>query len=308
MQVIPSVGMYIENKKGELLLVKSHKWNDKYAVPAGKIKYGETAVQAVERELYEEVGMKAKSVEFVDNIDMIKDPEFIYKPEAHYVSRRFQVIVSNNDVVLNNEAESFEWVQPEEILKRDDVVTIVKDYVKQHMLSRENKSSQGGLTFGRKTNKKVLELEEKIEEYKSGWQRAQADYKNLQAEIDKKKSEWVKMSELQVLSDFMPVYDNFKKAFSHHPELDVENENDKKIKNWIDGVGYIMKQFGDVLKNFDIEEIKTIGEKFNPEMHEALGEEESEEEEGTILKEVDVGYKMKGKVIKVAKVIIAKGH
>ena len=149
---------------------------------------------------------------------------------------------------------------------------------------------------------------EKIEEYKSGWQRAQADYKNLQAEIDKKKSEWVKMSELQVLSDFMPVYDNFKKAFSHHPELDVENENDKKIKNWIDGVGYIMKQFGDVLKNFDIEEIKTIGEKFNPEMHEALGEEDSEEEEGTILKEVDVGYMMKGKVIKVAKVIIAKSH
>ena len=81
----------------------------------------------------------------------------------------------------------------------------------------------------KKINTKIAELEKQIEEYKSGWQRAQADYKNLQAEIDKKKSEWVKMSELQVLSDFMPVYDNFKKAFSHHPELDVENENDKRI-------------------------------------------------------------------------------
>ncbi|MFA7244657.1 MAG: nucleotide exchange factor GrpE [Candidatus Magasanikbacteria bacterium] len=296
MQVIPSVGMYIENKKGELLLVKSHKWDDKYAVPGGKIKYGETAVQAVERELYEEVGLKAKSVEFVDNIDMIKDPEFIYKPEAHYVSRRFQVIVSNTDVVLNNEAESFEWVAPEEILKRDDVVTIVKDYVKQHMLSKENK----------KTNKKVLELEEKIEEYKSGWQRAQADYKNLQTEIENKRSEWVKMSELQVLEDFIPVYDNFKKAFSHHPELDSENEKDKKVKNWVDGIGYIMKQFSDVLKRFEIEEIKTVGEMFNPEFHEAVGEEDSEEIEGKILREIDVGYTMKGKVIKVAKVIISK--
>jgi len=306
MQVIPSVGIYIENKKGELLLVKSHKWNGKYAVPAGKIKYGETAVEAVERELEEETGLSPKSVEFVDNIDMIKDLEFVYKPEAHYASQRFQVIVSNTDVVLNDEAESFEWVQPEEILKRDDVVTIVKDYVKKHMLSKDNKSTQGGPAWGWKVNKKLSTLEQEMLEYKAGWQRAQADYKNLQAEIDKKKSEWVKMSELQVLSDFMPVYDNFKKAFAHHPELDVENEKDKKVKNWIDGVGYIMKQFGDVLKNFDIEEIKTVGEMFNPEMHEALGEEESEEEEGTILKEVDVGYMMKGKVIKVAKVIIAK--
>ncbi|MFA7314621.1 MAG: nucleotide exchange factor GrpE [Candidatus Magasanikbacteria bacterium] len=155
---------------------------------------------------------------------------------------------------------------------------------------------------------KIEKIEMQLEEYKTGWQRAQADYQNLQREIDGKKSEWIRMSELQVLSDFMPVYDNFKKAFSHHPELDVENENDKKIKNWIDGVGYIMKQFGDVLKNFDIEEIKTVGEKFNPERHETLGEEESDEEEGTILKEVDAGYTMKEKVIKVAKVIIAKGH
>lgn len=296
MKVIPSVGIYIENKKGELLLVKSHKWNGKYAVPAGKIKYGETSIETVERELSEEVGLKAKSIELVDNIDMIKDPEFVYKPEAHYASQRFQVIVSNTDVVLNDEAESFEWVQPEEILKRDDVVTIVKDYVKKYMLSKDNK----------KINKKLSALEQEMLEYKSGWQRAQADYKNLQAEIDKKKSEWVKMSELQVLTEFMPVYDNFKKAFAHHPELDVENEKDKKVKNWVDGVGYIMKQFGDVLKNFEIEEIKTVGEMFNPEFHEVLSEEKSEEAEGTILKEVDVGYMMRGKVIKVAKVIIAK--
>lgn len=155
-------------------------------------------------------------------------------------------------------------------------------------------------------NSNLSEQEQKIEEYKSGWQRAQADYKNLQREIDEKKGEWIKMSELQVLGDFIPVYDNFKKAFAHHPELNVENENDKRIKNWIDGIGYIMKQFGDVLKNFQIEEIKTVGEMFNPELHEALGEEESEEEVGKILKEVDAGYTMKGKIFKVAKVIISK--
>jgi molecular chaperone GrpE len=80
----------------------------------------------------------------------------------------------------------------------------------------------------------------------------------------------------------------------------------KKVKNWIDGIGFIMKQFENVLKNYNVEEIKTIGEMFNPEQHEAIGQEDSDKPEHTILKEVDAGYMMKGKIIKVAKVIVAK--
>lgn len=151
------------------------------------------------------------------------------------------------------------------------------------------------------------------EEYKAGWQRATADYQNLKSEVEKMRGEWVRMSEQQILEDFIPVYDNFKKAFAHHPDL---NEDDKKVKGWIDGIGFIMKQFESVLKNHEVEEIITVGEIFNPELHEAVGEAhepESEDsvqdknlEEGTILSEVETGYVMKGKVIKVAKVIVNK--
>jgi len=148
-------------------------------------------------------------------------------------------------------------------------------------------------------------LEKETEEYKTGWQRAQADYKNLQKEISEMRSEWVRMSEQQILEDFIPVYDNFKKAFVHHPELN-DDEAGKKIKNWIDGIGFIMKQFEKVLKDHDVAEIKTVGEMFNPEQHEAIGQEDSDKPEHTILKEVDAGYMMKGKIIKVAKVIVAK--
>ncbi len=153
--------------------------------------------------------------------------------------------------------------------------------------------------------KNCEKLIKETEDYKAGWQRAQADYKNLQKEISEMKSEWVRISEQQILEDFIPVYDNFKKAFAHHPKLN-NDEMGKKVKNWIDGIGFIMKQFENVLKNYNVEEIKTIGEMFNPEQHEAIGQEESDQLEHTILKEVDAGYTMKGKVIKVAKVIVAK--
>ena len=146
------------------------------------------------------------------------------------------------------------------------------------------------------------ECESKIADAKNGWQRALADYQNLQKETARRQQEWIKFSEQQILEEFIPVYDHFKTAFAHHPEL---NGDQKNIKNWIDGIGYIMKQFGEVLKAHGVEEVKTVGEKFDPNLHEAAGEEEGEES-GKILKEVSGGYKMGDKVIKPARVIISK--
>lgn len=160
--------------------------------------------------------------------------------------------------------------------------------------------------FNRKC-KNCEESNNKAEEYKKDWQRALADYKNLQKETSERRGEWAQMSKAQILEDFIPVYDNFKSAFFHHPILQADNEEHKQMKNWIDGIGYIMKQFGDVIKSHGIEEIKTVGEKFDPNMHESMGEEEMEgKEAGVIIKELVAGYKMGNKVIKAAKVIIAK--
>ncbi|MFA6547927.1 MAG: nucleotide exchange factor GrpE [Candidatus Magasanikbacteria bacterium] len=159
-------------------------------------------------------------------------------------------------------------------------------------------------------NKKCKNCEEnnnKAEEYKKDWQRALADYKNLQKETSERRGEWAQMSKVMILEDFIPVYENFKTAFFHHPVLQPDNEEHKQIKSWTDGIGYIMKQFGDVLKSHGIEEIKTVGEKFDPAMHESVGEEEMEgKETGEIIKEVSGGYKMGNKIVKVAKVIITK--
>lgn len=143
-------------------------------------------------------------------------------------------------------------------------------------------------------------LKEK-EEFKSGWQRAVADYQNLQKETLRRQTEWAQMSEQQILEEFIPVFDNFKTAFANKPA--IENKN---VTNWIDGIGYIMKQFKEVLKAHKVEEIKTVGEKFDPVVHESAGEEESEKEHGIIIKEVSGGYKMGDRVIKPARVIISK--
>lgn len=149
--------------------------------------------------------------------------------------------------------------------------------------------------------KNCEKFKKEAEEYKAGWQRAVADYKNLQKEISDRRAEWAQMSEQQILEEFLPVYDNFKLAF----RLQTTDYSPEQQK-WIDGIKHIKQQFENVLKAHGIEEIKTAGEIFNPELHEAVGEEESEQPEHVILKEVEAGYIMRGRVIKAAKVIVNK--
>ena len=162
-----------------------------------------------------------------------------------------------------------------------------------------------------------IEIKEVIKEintdYKDKWLRAQADYQNLARETETRRAEWVRYSEQQILEEFIPIFDNFKKAFGHDTDMrinaDVADNADsvKNFENWKKGIEYIMKQFEAVLKNHGVEEIKTIGEQFNPARHETMGEEESGEfSEGKIIREIEAGYEMRGRVIKVAKVILAK--
>jgi molecular chaperone GrpE len=75
----------------------------------------------------------------------------------------------------------------------------------------------------------------------------------------------------------------------------------------VEGVKYVLKQFADILKAHGVEEIRTVGEKFDPKYHEAAGEEEVEgKEAGGVVKEVSGGYKVGERVIRAARVIISK--
>lgn len=143
-------------------------------------------------------------------------------------------------------------------------------------------------------------LQQEAENNLNGWKRAQADYANLQKESANKVGEAVKFGNATLLSELLPIQDNFRKAFAHIP-----NENQKD--DWVVGLKYVQKQLADLLKNAGLEKIETVGTEFNPEFHEAIGQEiNDEKQDDEILKEVCVGYKFYGKVLCPAKVIVNK--
>ena len=73
----PTVGVFIFNQKGELLLIKSHKWPDKYVVPGGHVELGERLEEAAIREAKEETGLDIYDLEFVNFQEFIYDPSFL---------------------------------------------------------------------------------------------------------------------------------------------------------------------------------------------------------------------------------------
>lgn len=156
-------------------------------------------------------------------------------------------------------------------------------------------------------NKKIKKLEEEVEklkkqskEYLEGWKRARADYANLKDEIEKEKELIIKFANTNLFSEIIPILHNFKNALENLPDI-----KDKNFQNWILGIKQIYKQFENILKKYNVEIVGKKGEVFNPEIHEAVLE-ETADKPGIVLKVVALGYKIDGKLILPAKVVVSK--
>ena len=133
-----------------------------------------------------------------------------------------------------------------------------------------------------------------------GWRRAKADYSNLVKDHDKRREEMVAWANAAFMSEVLPIYNHFKLALAHVPET-------AKKESWLIGIELIGKQFKDFLNRYQISEIKTVGEKFDPNFHEALTHEAKEGfESDVIFEEVGPGYLLEDKVLIPAKVKVAK--
>lgn len=113
----PTVGALIFNSQGKLFLMKSHKWYGKYVVPGGHIELGETLREALQREVKEETNLDVNEIEFLCHQEFIYDPNF-WK-HRHYIFFDFTCRATSTEVILNNEAQSYIWVDPETALEME---------------------------------------------------------------------------------------------------------------------------------------------------------------------------------------------
>jgi molecular chaperone GrpE len=111
--------------------------------------------------------------------------------------------------------------------------------------------------------KKLEECEKKAAEYLSGWQRARADFLNYKKEEMERIEQLLKYGEEEFILRMLPILDNFDLAEKKLPE---KLRNDESVKGFLQ----IKAQILDFLKSQGVEEIKVAGERFDPNLHEAI--------------------------------------
>ena len=159
------------------------------------------------------------------------------------------------------------------------------------------------------TRKKIEELEARIQEldkkaaerdeFHDKYVRILAEYDNAKKRMEKENIEIIKFSHAQILSQLLPIIDDFDRA---HEAAKQHKQGEVFSK----GVEMILSQLHKLLENDGIEKVKTVGEKFDPHVHESISMVETNEyPEDTVVEELSPGYKLHGRLLRAAKVKIS---
>lgn len=136
---------------------------------------------------------------------------------------------------------------------------------------------------------------QELQKLTNALQRERADAVNLRRRHQEELASLRQSIKSDVVSDLLPVIDNFDRALKHVPEDLADND-------YIKGVQGVVKQFEKTFVDMGVERIKTVGEVFNPELHEAISMEEGEGSQEIVCDELQSGYKIGDTVIRHAMV------
>ncbi len=146
-------------------------------------------------------------------------------------------------------------------------------------------------------NEEVVEnIQSEIDELNDRYKRLFAEFENYKKRSSKERESMYGMITGDVVSKILPIMDN------------LENAANAKTEDtaYQDGVKLVMRQFSDALKSFNVEAIEAIGQKFDPELHEAVSHiEDDTKGEQEIVQEYRKGYRIGNKVIRHSMVIVA---
>lgn len=148
--------------------------------------------------------------------------------------------------------------------------------------------------------KEFEDAQKEAKENYNKWLYLYADFENYKKRIHKEKLDLLKYGNEGLAYELLEVVDSLEKALSHTP---LKNG----VKGLEEGIKLTIKQFLGVFEKFGIKSIQSVGTKFDPKFHEAVGEEEKEGQvPGIVVGETQKGYVLHDRLLRAARVIVAK--
>ncbi|MFH0865365.1 MAG: nucleotide exchange factor GrpE [Bacteroidota bacterium] len=201
---------------------------------------------------------------------------------------------------MNKKKGNKEEITEKEITVPVDEVTETDNQAQNTSEQMTGENGNGTKTDEKEeTKKKELTPEEKYSELNDKFLRLYSEFDNFRKRTIKERIELIKTASEDTIRTLLPVIDDLERAL-----VSMKNQSDKDS---YEGIHLIYLKFKNILSQKGVEEIKTAGEPFNTDFHEAVTtiSSEDEEQKGKIVEVIEKGYLLSGKVIRFAKVIVA---
>jgi molecular chaperone GrpE len=147
---------------------------------------------------------------------------------------------------------------------------------------------------------RLAQAEAQAAEYKDQWLRATADYKNFKRRADIERGELIRSAGAGLLLKILPVVDDFDRAIANIPAEIADSP-------WWGGTQLIAQKLRTLLESEGVKAIETLGQDFDPNIHEAVLYEDAEGQDGKVIAELQRGYKLRDRVLRPAMVKVGRG-
>jgi len=147
-------------------------------------------------------------------------------------------------------------------------------------------------------NNELEAAKKQVEDLTEIAKRSMADLQNYKKRAEEERSQFAKFASANVFMEILPVFDSLERAQEHLPD-------ELKNNDWTKGIQGIIKQFEQIIDRFQIKKTKAVGEKFDPNKHEAIAQGPGEKD--IIIDELEAGYEMEGHTLRAAKVRVGDG-
>lgn len=183
---------------------------------------------------------------------------------------------------------------------RDDITQQMKD---------EDDAADIALAAVDELADQAAELEsvrQELGETKEQLLRKVAEFQNYRRRTEQEKTQLVELGKSLVIRQFLDVLDDFRRSMEAAEQVEEEQESGPAYSALKEGVDLVYKKFMDELAKHGVEPIEAVGEPFDEEMHEAMMQQPSDEyAPGTVIQELQKGYRMGDRILRHAKVIVA---
>ena len=204
-----------------------------------------------------------------------------------------------NNKEKNDQQETKEKIEKEEIIEN-------KDESLEESNSTKNDETQVEADIAEEENEESEEerLQEEVRTLKEDKIRVLAEMENLRKRFDREKIDSIKYGSVNFARDILSPGDNLERALS---AINQEEDHPQSIKNLIEGLKMVQKEFSSALEKNGISKINSMNEKFDPNLHQAMMEVERDDlDEGIVVQEIQTGYMMHDRLLRPAMVGVSK--